>query len=440
MKKYWAAIFAGCVLSAVPVMAEMSAGAAKIKITPSVETFQDTNGNNKWEEGEPFDDLNHNGAWDPVWLAGYRAGRFAEGVQDDLWVRAFFVNVEDRSVLFISIDLIGYMFDEVEQAKREISDISPIKILPENIFISATHTHSGPDSIGIWGESGEKSGKNILYMNFVREKVLQCALDAVNSMRPVRLKFGKTKLAKPIEDSRPPAVINDLLLSISAVDNENKTVATMVNYAVHAEVMDESNRMITADFPGYMRDSIESRLGGTALFFPADIGGMQTPRVGRRNFKTCKKYGEAIADEVIKSLSKSEPIATETLTVTPLKLLSEIENQRFLGGMQKGLFGDTSQALVRDSDKTYIPSAMAVITLGPAWMATVPGELFPELGQPLRVMLNSDYPFLLGLCNNEIGYILPKADWNPKAYEESMSLGSDTGRIFMKTYTDLLTQ
>ena len=128
------------------------------------------------------------------------------------------------------------------------------------------------------------------------------------------------------------------------------------------------------------------------------------------------------------------------MTVTPLKLLSEIENQRFLGGMQKGLFGDTSQALVRDSDKTYISSAMAVITLGPAWMATVPGELFPELGQPLRVMLNSDYPFFLGLCNNEIGYILPKADWNPKAYEESMSLGSDTGRIFMKTYTDLLTQ
>ena len=33
------------------------------------------------------------------------------------------------------------------------------------------------------GRVGEKSGKNILYMNFVQEKVLQCALDAVNSMR-----------------------------------------------------------------------------------------------------------------------------------------------------------------------------------------------------------------------------------------------------------------
>ena len=65
-----------------------------------------------------------------------------------------------------------------------------------------------------------------------------------------------------------------------------------------------------------------------------------------------------------------------------------------------------------------------------AEIATVPGEIYPELVNggitrypgadypdapfepTLRSYLHSPYQFIFGLANDEIGYIIPKAEWN----------------------------
>jgi hypothetical protein len=62
---------------------ELRAGAASVVTTPAVEPFTDANRNQQRDENEPFQDLNGNGQWDPVWLAGYRGDRPALRVHDD---------------------------------------------------------------------------------------------------------------------------------------------------------------------------------------------------------------------------------------------------------------------------------------------------------------------------------------------------------------------
>lgn len=407
------------------------AGAAKVKITPDLTK--------------------------PVWLAGFSPGRLVKGIHDDLWVSAIWIEfVGMKSVIMISLDLIGYLFDEVEAANKMISkrllkewrqknpelENKLREVYGENgfleIFVSATHNHSGPDTIGLWGKTGQESGKDQEYIAFVREKILECVDKARKNTKPVRFKFGKTNLPELIYDARKPVVKNPVLLSMQAVDYDGNTIATLVNYAVHAEVLNQKNQLISADFPGFLRNRLEEKFGGIALFFPADIGGMQSPKVLFRNFSSAKRYGEKIAKKVIQSLEKENFRGIDKTEFKHKEVLFPITNPRFLQAIQGGIFAGTEKHLKKVDEKLYLPSEIAYFQFGPAEFLCIPGELFPELGHQIREQMKAEYKFLLGLCNNEIGYIVPEEQWKESGYEESMSLGKPTAKTLLDGIAELM--
>ena len=413
--------------------ASLLAGAGNMKITPDVETFSDSNKNGRYDEGEPFNDLNHNKKWDPVWLAGNLKGRYAKGVHDDLWARSLIITLDQETILFVSLDLIGYLFDEVSLLKEEIN--KRWQFPKDHIFIASTHDHSGPDTIGLWGEGS--SGKSPDYTDFLKRQILKSVEEALKNQRAAKIYFGKTHFSNPITDARPPNVINDLLLSLRAVDEQGNTIATVVNYALHAEVMNEENRLITSDYPGFLKEEFEKEFGGISLFFAGDVGGMQTPRVFFHTFSKCRSVGRSIAKRVIQSLKNKEQSSISKLSVSSKKILFPVENPRFLSAIKNGLFGNTGDFLIEKDGKSFLPSEVAWIQFGKAQFVTIPGELFPELGRLLKKQMNSEYPFLIGLCNNEIGYIVPTEEWNDRGYEEAMSLGRRTAEIILSEFSEL---
>ena len=83
-------------------------GAAAVSITPAIETWEDTNGNGKCDGDEVWEDLNGNGQWDPIWVAGFSAGRAATGVHDDVWARVITLEQGDVSYAIVSYDLVGF--------------------------------------------------------------------------------------------------------------------------------------------------------------------------------------------------------------------------------------------------------------------------------------------------------------------------------------------
>ncbi len=79
-------------------------------------------------------------------------------------------------------------------------------------------------------------------------------------------------------------------------------------------------------------------------------------------------------------------------------------------------------------------SELAVFKIGPLSFATLPGEVYPEIInggieapegrdfniEPVEVpsvreMMKGKYKFIFGLANDEIGYIIPKSQWDAKA-------------------------
>ena len=77
-----------------------------------------------------------------------------------------------------------------------------------------------------------------------------------------------------------------------------------------------------------------------------------------------------------------------------------------------------------------------LLQIDSCWLATVPGELLPKLGLQIKAELKqagAEMAVVIGLANDEIGYILPQDDYiypdNPfepgEHYEETMSVGPE---------------
>src|SRR6059058_6167116 len=76
-------------------------------------------------------------------LAGYpHVTRYSTGVHDPLLSSALCLDGGDTRVLIIANDVIYVSKELVTRARKRIAGATGL--LPENILISATHTHSGP--------------------------------------------------------------------------------------------------------------------------------------------------------------------------------------------------------------------------------------------------------------------------------------------------------
>jgi hypothetical protein len=116
-----------------------------------------------------------------------------------------------------------------------------------------------------------------------------------------------------------------------------------------------------------------------------------------------------------------------------------------------------------------IRTELSVFKFGPVSFATLPGEVYPEIingnieapeGQdfpgdpvevpPVRDLMQGKYKFILGLANDEIGYIIPKSAWDEKdpytygndasPYGEENSLGPETARLLHRNLKEMLTE
>jgi hypothetical protein len=108
----------------------------------------------------------------------------------------------------------------------------------------------------------------------------------------------------------------------------------------------------------------------------------------------------------------------------------------------RGLMADPSVGGV-------VRSEVSLTRVGPLWLAGVPGELLPKLGLALKEAMRAAgalYPAVVGLANDELGYILPQEDYcypddpfSPGAhYEETMSVGPLMGPRVMEALGELI--
>ncbi len=438
------------------------------------EKFTDKNGNGVWDGGEPWEDdpvnteldASSKNKYDGIYLAGFGDKRLATGKHDDLWARTIVLDYGSTRIAIVSVDFIGYYTEASYYGLAHIQKMIDPKLGVQEILLSSTHNHEGPDTIGAWGDGALKDGKYPKYLRFVDRQIAKSIALAARKLTPARIKFGVTDPAKSPSlvgmqtrtSGRPPRFFDEELRVMQFVGLtgaiRNKAIATLINWNTHPESMEDKNTSLTSDFPHAIRDSIERKYGGTALFINGAIGaveiigdtnnknndrirfdGQDYPLDEKSNrpvftFERTEAIGRDVAKAAIEALDRGEWSKSNALEVKKADLKAPMDNQGYMFLFRLSVL-DTMQVSA-DGSKSEIKTVIYAIKLGDAQIVTTPGELFPEVfygvakhkrsdcpaadtGAPnepsIRDAMTARYRFMFGLCPDEFGYIVPKYDW-----------------------------
>jgi len=369
-----------------------------------------------------------------IFIAGFDHNRRATGVHDDLWSRCLCLQVGEKVIAIVSVDLIGIMYPQYLQILKKLPKTVPI----DRIFLTSTHNHEGPDVIGLWGPSLFKSGVNWNWYDKAMTVIAKGIEEAYQARQPAGLVFGHDEAPGLARDSRDPVVIEEQVETLQAVDLNGAVIATTVFYASHPEVLWADNTLITSDYPHYLYQHIESQVGGTAIFVSGPLGGLITPQTTDHTFAEARRIGETVASISLASLQGADTIYGTTLRVEAREIFIPLTNPLF---RLAGLFGIINRPLYHlQSD---FLTAVSVIELGEsgnlAQIVTAPGEDFPENWFEIKNKMHAQHRIHIGMGRDELGYIVPIEDWDPSDYEESMSASKQLDPLVHNALEEMLT-
>ena len=356
------------------------------------------------------------------------------GKKGELTVRAFVVEKGGTRIAIVGVDNLGWPAYLGDRSRKLIKGIAP-----ENVLIGVTHAHSCPDAYGFTNEKGE-TGADLKYLDWCVTQIADAVNEAISKLEPASLRtaVGEAKgkiafnyYADQLYDPRC-GVIQAIATSGK---NEGKPIATLVNYAIHPEILGTDRKLISPDLCGPLYDRIESKVGGMAIFMNSAQGGMVTADVRLENGKEandwneCIRIGNLLADEALRIVEPAIIQQNPEIYCASKTIRFPIDSE-----MMRYVFKHSPLAAeAKNNDYSSVTTRINLLNIGQAQVLTIPGEALPNIGFYVKRKMKSTQPFLFGLTNDAFGYMLTKEDFGGFErynYISRTSLGEMTGTIY----------
>jgi hypothetical protein len=356
----------------------------------------------------------------------------------DLYARAIVLEKGNTRVAIVSVDNLGWSSVLGDRSRKLIKGIPP-----ENILIGATHTHSAPDAYGFPDEKG-KNYADLNYLNSCVNLIAEAVNEAVRNLEPASLKIavGEAK-GKIAYNYYAPDLYDPRCGVIQALGtsgrNKDKVIATLVNYAIHPEVLGSGRGILSPDLCGPLYDRIESKVGGVAIFMNGAQGGMVTADTRLENgqeanhWEECIRIGNLLADEALR-IVKDAQIQTDPQLICKAKKIEFPVDSDIMSYIIQN-----SQLKMTTVNGNAVSTTVNYLEIGTAKALTIPGEALPNIGYYLKRKMDTDQAFLFGLTNDAFGYLLTEVDFKSfKRYDyvSRTSLGEMTGEIYIREVLD----
>lgn len=380
------------------------------------------------------------------------------GIHDPLFARALVFESGGQKIATAVVDLVGLQYHDVCKIREKLDGF-------DYVLVASTHQHQGPDVVGLWGERLMKSGVDPEYIQLVVDRTVEAIKAAEANLEPVTANYGTAVDEEILRDSRLPYVKDGVIRVIEFTRvKDKKPHAILVQQNCHPESLTSRNHYITADFPHFAIKALEEKHSCPVVMFSGPVGGlMALPNpikdddgnvFHEGNFEFAEVYGNKLARRVNEAIESAETTKLTPITVGVQSVAVPLHNAAFkLAARTKALMRD---ACVYKGDPfaadleifnprkhaTETPaciSEVAYIRLGDVHVACIPGEGYPEsvygkfqepvepnvdfpdapLEKPVVDILPGKKFLYIGLANDELGYIVPKRQWDlmsPFAY------------------------
>lgn len=392
-----------------------------------------------------------------------------DGVHDDLYARAMVLKIGGKKIGFVTVDAVGLFYADTLKIRRMVKDRGF-----DLVIVQATHNHSGPDTMGLFGPVSTPwlpkaaldlargkdplhvvDGKHPKFMSYIYEQSAKALIEADQKTQSARLYFGKAAVPdfdgkNVILDNRDPQVWDREVHTLQARDLFNRPIATLANFGIHPESFYIRITKMSADISGSLAAQLETQ-GGVGLHSNAALGGIEgndmygyddpkaslsVPEELKLRWKGIEKIGEMISKASLDSARSGKPAQIGKVGIVTRKIFIPVDNQFFLSLSKQGALNlprYTNGA--PDPNGQDILTEMNLIVLQDpkgepiAEIFTVPGELLPEIylggflppekaANPLapktpilKNYLRAPNQFLMGLGNDELGYVVPLNDF-----------------------------
>ena len=254
---------------------------------------------------------------------GSSVHQVAEGIDMPMYCNAMYLESESskNKLVILDFDLCS-MSEEIDSMVRD-SVMSILDISKESIRICLSHTHAGPpygkDNLN--GAGWITEGVELInpYYDSFPEKISNSVMEAVESAVNCNVSYGKGM--SDININRRPADEKgnlftgrnwdgpvDHSVDVIGFDDENgNVVSTIVGYACHPHILGPENRLISPDYPGHLRKTVEDIVGGSCLFFQGYAGNQGPVHTFVGEVEVARKAGKILGLEASKVRMSLDP-------------------------------------------------------------------------------------------------------------------------------------
>jgi len=385
---------------------------------------------------EPYD------KYGDLFIAGYAAMEAPSicGVHDSLHARAMVLTDNSTKTAFISVDCIGLLAEFIEKVQE---DLSAYGFVPKNVFIFATHTHAGPDTMGMWGPILGRSGINPKYMLFLRDTIIDAVLEAEKECIDAEIYHSQGNLDEAIVNYRINGTLNSTIHIIKFCSGK-QVICSLWTFSAQPEITTRENVEISADYPGIVCKMIEEKFGGIALF-GLGLCGAQSPIYCEQGYEKMDEYANKIFTKIIQIYNNTKKIPADDIEIRSRKISLPLNNGEFEMLFTLGIFD-------REIKNGEISSTLSKIRIGSLHLLMIPGESFPALLEPILNQIKNETCIALSLVNDSVGYFLPLEEfslkpqqWHDAEKEEKFigheleSLGYKAAEVVKNTVKEIVT-
>jgi hypothetical protein len=414
------------------------------------------------------------------------------GVHDELQANAM-IWAEDAALTnvagLVTLDVVELDADSIAKIRARIEMLSGIS--GERIGVTCTHTHGGPATM-----PGRRLGNaDVEYLDRLCQIAAETVAEAAKAIALAIVTWGVGNEPTVGKNRRIPGGIIDPDVPVIRFQRADGTViALLVSYGCHPVTLGPNNVLATADYPGYVRRTMEAVYPGAAVQFATGCCGQvnngHTSRdratgggMSWRTFGEAERIGRAVAGAAIQTAEQSArleaampvmdvpvvPMSIRTARrMIPLPFLpppSPEEVQRLREGWQSELreveqresrpgeidqlqvFIEWADELLSEPQDTSIDAEVMTIALGDIALVLLPGESFVEFGLEIKQRGASSQIMTLAYANGRPGYIPHRSAYPAGGYEVEEAyryygypacFAPEAGELIVETAVELL--
>ena len=386
-----------------------------------------------------------------VRLGGYGVKeRPAEEIFDNLHSTAMVLEQGNLKAVIINLDWISIEEYLVERIRSDINKRTGIK--KENISVCAIHSHSVPYTVNSfgWGTCENE------YVDLVLPKISRSVDLALEDMQEVEIGIATTESLVGVnrrsiyEDDSvgfrgDPNGSFDPTMTVMHFKNKSGNSGLIVHYGAHCTAMG-CNRMVSRDWPGVMKDRIESQLNAPILFLNGAIGdvGPRTNQLHAGGFsagtgdgiEAVREVGYRAATDALRALVSIKEWRTDLklnvlvedifLPYAPLESLEVAKAAKAKWEARKDEFGTPmceymhACSVIEAHKKALLKGrnfTQTITQIGPVVIVPMAGEMFSGISLRIRQQSPFQYTLCCSVTNGSLPYFPTREARHRGGYE-----------------------